>query len=117
KEQGASLSPAIGQPATGVGIDCAEQGLQRIEQADNENASAEKLKILRRELKPESFAGAGQEQGHQQENRVSAERQETGHTAPTAGSGAGLRRDFSSVDRCEFRRPAHYAAERLNRNR
>ena len=56
KQQRAALTPAVGQPAAGIGVKRAEQRLQRVEQPDNQNPRAERLEIFRREAKPEPFA-------------------------------------------------------------
>ena len=84
QQQRFSLSPMIGEPAAGIGVNRAEQSLQRIEQADDQNAAAERLDIFGREAEPEFFAGAGQQERDEQQRGVAPEREEFGNIFPAA---------------------------------
>src|SRR3989442_6430167 len=74
KQKRTALAPAVGQPAAGIGVKRAQQRLQRVEQSDDQNARAESFEILRRESKPEPFAGERQYQRPKQQRGVSSQR-------------------------------------------
>ena len=56
QQQRPALAPAVCQPSARIGIDRTKQCLQCVEQADDQHACTESLKILRREAEPETFA-------------------------------------------------------------
>ena len=76
------MAPVVGEPAARIGIDRAEQSLQRIEQADDQHASAKSFEILGREAEPETFAGSGQHERHEQQHDVASQGEEVGAAAP-----------------------------------
>jgi hypothetical protein len=79
-----TLAPTVGEPATRVGIDRAQQRLQRIEKADDEDACSQVLEILGGEAEPELLACAGQDQGHEHQPCIAPQRQEFRDGAPAA---------------------------------
>ena len=65
----------IGQPATRIGIHRAEQSLERVKEADDEDACAKGFEILGCEAEPEPFTCSGENQSDEQQRRVPAQRE------------------------------------------
>src|SRR2546421_616418 len=81
-EKRAPMYPAIDEHAAGIRIDGAEQGAERIEKADDENARAESLEIFRQEPHPKLFARADDERGDEQDDEVALEREKFCRATP-----------------------------------
>src|ERR1019366_813277 len=94
-----SLSPMVGEPAAGIGVNRAEKCLQCVEQPDDENAATERLDVFGREAEPEFFAGAREHERDEQQRSVAPQREEFGDgiqsahfemfPLPSEGSGSG----------------------------
>jgi len=82
QKQRTALSPTAGQPAAGIGVNCAEQGLQSVKEANEENTHAEGFEILGREAEPDALARSGQNQRHEQQHWFAAQCEEVGDAAP-----------------------------------
>ena len=76
------MTPPIDQHAARIGVDRAEQSPERVEQADNENARAERLEIFWNETNPEFFARANDERRDQKDHQVAFEAEEFRSTSP-----------------------------------
>src|SRR6478609_4002488 len=62
-EKRAAMSPTIDNYAAGIGVDRAQQCPERVIQADDENAGAEREKIFGDKTHPEFFPRANDEYG------------------------------------------------------
>src|SRR5208282_3001494 len=79
QQQRTPLSPMIGEPAAGIGVNRAKKCLQRVEKSDDEDATAERLDVFGREAEPEFFAGAGEQERDEQQRRVAPQREKFGN--------------------------------------
>ena len=69
----------IGKPATRIGIDGPQQGLQGVEHADDQDAGAQGLEQFGSETEPELFTRPGEPQGHQKQGCIAFQRKEIGN--------------------------------------
>lgn len=64
------MTEAIGEPAAGIIIKGAEEGLQRVEQSNYEHAGAKRCEVFRREINPQPLARARENKREKQQRRV-----------------------------------------------
>jgi hypothetical protein len=83
-EEGAPMSPAVDEKTAGIRVDRAEQSPEGIEQANDENRSAEDLKIFRDEPDPEFFARANHERRDEQDDEIALESEKFSGAFPEA---------------------------------
>jgi hypothetical protein len=92
QQKGPALAPVIGQPASRVGVDRAQESLQAVEETNNQHPRAQDFQILGRKTEPQTFTGTRQDQRREQERRVPPQGQELGeyapHKIPTSLSGS-----------------------------
>src|SRR5450432_2741903 len=80
RDKSVAMSPTIHEHASGIGIECAEQSPKGIEKPDHKHARAEWLKIFRQKTHPQLLAGANEEDGDQQNNKIALESEEVGES-------------------------------------
>ena len=78
------MAPAVSQPAARIRIDRAEECLQRIEQTDDEHASAKSFEILGLEAQPQALSLSRQSKPDEEQHRIAAQREEVAYTPPVA---------------------------------
>jgi len=71
-----ALAPVVGQPAARISVHRAQQCLQGVEQTDDEDGRAKGFEVFRCKTQPQALAGSCQDQRHEQQRRVSAQREE-----------------------------------------
>lgn len=72
------MSPAIDEDTTGIRVDCAEKGAERIEQPDDKYSGAERLQVFREEPDPKLLPRADGEGGEEKNPEVTLEGEEIG---------------------------------------
>ena len=78
------MPPTVRQPAARIGVNSAEQRLERIEESDDENGCAKRFEVFRRKTEPEPLATPSQYQHDKQQRGIASQSQEVGKVAPAA---------------------------------
>src|SRR5450432_3791127 len=80
RDKGVAMSPTIHEHASGIGIESAKQSPKGIEKPDHKHARAKCLEIFRQKAHPQFLAGADEENGDQQDNKIALESEEVGES-------------------------------------